>query len=107
MPPSRKVHPHACKRALILIFFTFVIADFTLPVANSRSQTTNPHTNTRKETAARPERLRRDVSGTVEGRLHPEDIPDYVAYELFMRSRADQPSAAVFKDFGFSQDELN
>jgi len=47
-----------------------------------------------------------DLPGTVSGASNPEAIPDTIAYELFMRSIADYPSEFVFKDSGFSGDQI-
>ncbi len=59
-----------------------------------------------KASQAKRKPIQPDLPGTISGASNPEAIPDTVAYELFMRSIADYPSASVFKDSGLTEDQI-
>ncbi len=81
----------------LIIFAIIAVVASSLFIARSTKSSTAPNTpgpqNKRK-------RIQPDLPGTINGADDPASIPDAVAYELFMRSISDYPSAAAFKDSG-------
>ncbi|HEX3146302.1 MAG TPA: hypothetical protein VHQ64_20170, partial [Pyrinomonadaceae bacterium] len=79
--------------------FLFVVAVTTLiaaPFLNNVQSSIDPlpAVGQKPQPPAKRKPLQPDLPGTIDGAADPASIPDLIAFELFMRSIADYPSAA-------------
>lgn len=88
--------------ALTLIF-SLVSLSTVLHSRTIAEATASPNQNTRK---LERKMIQPDLPGTVSGTASPESIPDTIAYELFMRSISDYPSASLLQDIGLHDDQI-
>ncbi|HZI20017.1 MAG TPA: hypothetical protein VEY09_15640 [Pyrinomonadaceae bacterium] len=75
--------------ALTLLFPLFVVLILLLPSPGSEAAPPPQKSQPQPQKPARP-----DAPGTVSGASDPGAIPDHIAYELFMRTLAEQPARA-------------
>jgi hypothetical protein len=94
-------------RLRFIMALTLIITLVSLPtILQNKTTATATASASQNTPQVKRKPIQPDLPGTVSGATNPEAIPDTVAYELFMRSVADYPSEYVFKDSGFSGDQI-